>query len=90
MAGGQSFRSPEENPPILLARRIAPQRLIRRRRQRFTGPQAEPRAVPRTDDLAGFDFGALEGLAVVGAAVFDGIESIAAAHDDDREAVELD
>jgi len=42
------------------------------------------------DDLAGLDLRTIEGLAVVSAAVFDGVKVVTAAHDDDRQAVDFD
>src|SRR5690242_19455008 len=80
----------EQNPSVLFPHRVCAQRLVCRRRQRFAGAQAEARAVAGADDLARLDFGAVERLAVVGAAVLDGVEVAAATHDDHREAVDFD
>src|SRR6185312_4545869 len=54
------------------------------------GTQAEAGAVARADDLAGFHFTAFQRLTVMGAAVFDAIEIIATAHDDQGKAVDFD
>src|SRR5690349_14921544 len=79
----------DQDPAVLLAHRVGAHRLVGRWGEGLPGTQVEVRAVPRADELAGLDLGAREGLAVVRAAVFHGVQLLAAAHDHHRHAVDL-
>src|SRR5581483_1715750 len=63
--------------------------LVGRRGEGFAGAQTEPRAVPRTDDLTVFHFSSPESLAVVCAPIFNGVELIPTAYDDNGGIVDL-
>src|SRR5215472_3268961 len=84
-----SARLLDHDPAVLLAHRVGAHRLVGRRGEGVAGAQVEARAVPRADELAGLDLRAREGLAVVRAAVFDGVQLLAAAHDHHRHAVDF-